>query len=182
MKKIMMIAAFAAMAMTANAQVWMGGSLGADFVKVDGADNTSSVISVKPEIGYSINDKWDVAIGLGAKFYNDASFQWEGLPGNGDATEWTIAPYARYTFAQTGKVGFFVDGGVDLGIMKPKDVDSKTSVWVGLRPGIKFAASDKITLVAHLGSLGYKNVKDTYSQYGLNIDNNGLSLGLYWSF
>ena len=69
-----------------------------------------------------------------------------------------------------------------MGFMKPKDVDSKTSVWVGLRPGIKFAASDKITLVAHLGSLGYKNVKDTYSQYGLNIDNNGLSLGLYWSF
>lgn len=177
LKKLFLAAAFVACSLGANAQVWMGGSLGLDFFKFDGADKTQTTFSIKPEIGYTLDEKWDLAIGLG--FSSISNYECED---GFNFTEFVVAPYARYTFAKTGKVGFFVDGGVDLGINKPKGGDSNTSLWVGLRPGVKFAASDKITLVAHLGSFGYKSMQDTYSDFGLNVDNNALSLGMYWSF
>ncbi len=176
MKKLILAAAFVACALGANAQTWVGGSLGLDFYKLDGADDTQTTFSIKPEVGYTLNEKWDLAIGLGFSSVSNLN-----CVKDANATEFGVNPYARYTFANFDKVGFFVDGGVDLGIFKPKNGDSQTSFFVGLRPGVKYAASDKITFVAHLGSFGYKSVQDTYTDFGLNLTNN-IAFGLYYSF
>lgn len=177
MKKLFLAAAFVACSLGANAQMWMGGSLGLDFMKPDGADKTQTTFTIKPEVGYSLNEKWDLALGIGFTSLSNVN----GVEDNGNCTEFGINPYARYTFASFGKVGFFADGGVDLGILTPKGGDSNTSFWIGIRPGVKYAASDKITFVAHLGQFGYKSVQDTYTDFGLNLTNS-LSFGLYYSF
>ncbi len=159
MKKIVLAIALAVCTLGANAQVWMGGSLGLNVTKNKVIDDTNTTFTIAPEVGYSLNDNWDVALGLG---YST------------DSKAFSIKPYARYTFAQLGSVGFFVDGGIDY----TTKIDE---FWIGLRPGIKFAASDKITLVAHLGSFGYVT-NDAASNFGLNINNSALSFGMYWAF
>lgn len=156
MKKIFMVAALMIATVSASAQIWMGGDLG--FRSADGQD---SRFNIMPTVGYQINDNWDVAIRVGYT-------KWGG------AGTFTIAPFARYTFAQLDAVSFFVDGGLDFDFF-----DGGNDFWVGLRPGVKFAASDKISFVATLGNLGYQ--KSTKSIV-LGIQNTDLSFGMYWSF
>ncbi|MBQ0158679.1 MAG: outer membrane beta-barrel protein [Bacteroidales bacterium] len=182
LKKLFLAAAFVACSLGANAQIWMGGSLGLGLFKYNDADKTQTTFSIKPEIGYTLNEKWDLGIGLGFSSISNMDCE------KGESqTKIVVAPYARYTFAQTGKVGFFVDGGVDFGFINDKydegEKESTSDFWVGLRPGLKYAASDKVSIVAHLGSFGFRSQKDCYSNFGLglDVDNTNLSFGIYWS-
>ena len=177
MKKIILSAIVAVCSLTANAQVWMGGSLGFDMTDYEGRDNNETVFSIAPEVGYSLNENWDVAVALSFASTTNAL----GVK-DANVTEFAVNPYARYTFAKAGQFGFFLDGGISFGSYKPKDVDATTSFYIGIKPGVKFAATDKITFVAHLGSLGYKTVKDTYNTFGFGVDNNTLLFGMYWAF
>ncbi|MCQ2113441.1 MAG: PorT family protein [Bacteroidaceae bacterium] len=183
MKKLVLLVALVACTLGANAQIWVGGALGLGFSNTTGDaktelnDNTQTTFTIQPEVGYSLNEKWDVAIGLGFTSTTNG-----GCLKDNNYTEFDIKPYARYTFLTTGKVGLFVDGGVDFGILSPKEGDSKTAFWAGFRPGIKFAASEKITLVAHVGGLGYESVQDDHNGFGLSLNGNSLSFGMYWTF
>lgn len=190
-----MIAVMAAFAVCANAQVWVGGELGFNFkswnkdaqniVNYDGehlyGDKTQSIVYLAPEVGYQINDNLDVAMAIELGTTNNVN----GWKDAGNAFRWGICPYVRYTFAKTGQVGFFVDGGVDVEVTNPKGDKATRDLWVGIRPGVKFAASDRVTLVAHLGSLGYLNSKYDKCQsneFGLNANTRNLGIGLYYSF
>lgn len=171
MKKIILTAVVALAAMTANAQVWVGGGLGFSHTDYDDAafEPNETSFYIVPEIGYSLNDKWDLAIAIGDKYTKVEK---------ADAVnDFYVNPYARYTFYKTGKVGFFVDGGFEV-----QAGDSPTEWGIGLRPGVKFAASDKVTFVATFGNLGYRNVEDNYSQFGFDFDGRGLTFGCYYSF
>ena len=180
MKKIILTAVVALASLTANAQIWVGGGIG--FTHTDNEDFLGdpdfTTFYVAPEIGYTLNDKWDLAIALGDVY---------SKPDPGDATnDFFVNPYARYTFFKTGKVGFFVDGGFSL-----TAGDSPTQFSIGLRPGVKFAASDKVTFVASFGFLGYKSIEDNSTEFGFELNGNGpidplggggLKFGCYYSF
>ena len=171
MKKIILSAVIALAAMTANAQVWVGGGLG--FTHSDFEDTYPDLdcteFYIAPEIGYTLNDKWDLAIALGDSYTKVK---------DGDAVnDFFVNPYARYTFYKTGKVGFFVDGGFEV-----QAGDSPTEFGIGLRPGVKFAASDKVTFVATFGRLGYYNVEDVGNKFGFDFDGRGLFFGCYYTF
>ena len=177
MKKVFLAVVVTMMSFAASAQVWMGGSLGLDFTKPD-EGKTVTTFSIAPEVGYSLNDKWDVAIALNESFvaYDDVF-----------ANSISVEPYARFTFAKAGIASFFVDGGFGIGATE-LDLDggllddSTTEFYIGLRPGVKVALSEKVGLVAKLGFFGYQRVVDQYSNSGLNINNNSLSFGMYWNF
>ena len=67
MKKIILTALVAVASLSANAQVWLGGSLGFNYTKQSikgGSDASMTTFSIAPEIGYSLNDKWDLALAL----------------------------------------------------------------------------------------------------------------------
>ncbi|MCR5821278.1 MAG: outer membrane beta-barrel protein [Bacteroidaceae bacterium] len=170
MKKMILMAAMAVATMTANAQVWMGGKLCYDYDKNGGT--TTNTIAVAPEIGYTLSDKWDIAVGLnyGVSF--------------GDVTtvnRFSINPYARYTFAKADMVSFFVDGGVKVGAVKRSGSDATTTWGVGLRPGLALHISDKVSLVSHLGYLGYQH-SSNHDQFGLGVDDTAIDFGMYFSF
>ena len=172
-----MVAAFAVSALCANAQVWIGGNVGFNSTSYEGLDDNETIVQLRPEIGYSLNENWDVAVGLGLSRIGN----YLGVK-DANAFAWEVSPYARYTFAKVKNVGFFVDGGVSVGVYNPDGAPSTTTYWVGIKPGVKFAATDKLTLVAHVGSLGYKNKKDQYSTFGFGVDGGDLSFGLYYAF
>ena len=110
MKKIILTALVAVASLSANAQVWLGGSLGFNYDKQSvkhGGSSSNTTFSIAPEIGYSLNDKWDLALALNESLISVK---------DGDTmNSFTINPYARYTYYTTGKVGFFVDLGFSVG-------------------------------------------------------------------
>ncbi len=174
MKKIILTALVAASSLCASAQVWMGGSLGFNVHTPDGGDSNTT-FSIAPTVGYTLSDQWDIAIELGYANYGDV---------NVGAVEdaFYVQPFARYTFAKAGIASFFVDGGFSFGVVNYEGGGDNNEFQIGLRPGVKVALSDKVDLAATLGWFGYQNVSDSYSNFGLNVDNTSLSFGMYWKF
>jgi len=180
MKKIMMTLVAIAMATTMNAQWYVGGSVGFGSAKVGGGDSESTY-KILPEVGYSFNDKWSVGVALGYQ-KGAASF------GNYNFTQGTqeifsVNPYARYTFFNADRLSIFCDGGIGFASIK----DTGTGFQVGLRPGLAFKASDKISLVAHIGFVGFETFSpkgggDSSNAFGLNLDGVASSFGIYYNF
>lgn len=179
MKKIILTAIVAVAALAANAQVWVGGSFGAGWTNIRNNDQTVTQFEILPEIGYSLSENVDIAIALGDSYTK--------LTDHKAANSFVVEPYARYTFFNTGKVGFFVDGVATLktgDLVSLYDVYENSTEWgVRLRPGMKFAASDKVTLVASLGGLGFnRNCEANINKFGFNANGNNLNFGVYYAF
>ena len=176
MKKLFMMAAMMVATLAVNAQVYVGGSLGFESSKANKDADATTSFSIKPEVGYNLDENWAVGIQLGyssdeqGKDYTESRFE--------------IAPYARYTFAKSGIASFFVDGGIQF-ISRGSDAEG-SMFGIGVRPGVKIAASNKVDVIAKLGYLGYKKYNDDWngggSAFGLNIDNTNLELGVFFNF
>lgn len=180
MKKIFMTLAAVCVAATMNAQVYVGGSLGINAwnSQENVGDKSETTFKILPEIGYNINDSWAIGTVIGYE-----SDKWTGVNGMSESA-FTIAPYARYTFAKLGKVNLFLDGG--FGFKTAKDADWN-EFSVGVQPGVAVALSDKISFVSHFGFLGYdvfnpEGEKNNISKFGLDLDGNNLTFGLYYNF
>lgn len=207
MKKLFLtlVVAFAGI-LSANAQVWMGGSFNFNRLKVNEDADAAFTYGIAPEVGVSIAPRWDVALAIGyqgAHATDLLSFQ--AATGNMNVSgllnadevlnaddyyqnDITFNPYVRYKVFELGKVGFFIDGGFawNHGVYREKneEIDNKVKTneyWFGLKPGVSFAASDNITFAAHIGSFGYDKVEDGASNFGLNVNNSAFTLGLWWS-
>ncbi len=181
MKKIMMTLAAVCVAATMNAQVWVGGDFGFGFAKANSDAKTSSVVTVSPQVGYMLNDKFGVYADLNFDSYK------AGIEGAEALSSFGFDVAARYIFANVEKVSFFVDGGVGMNFFNK----SRGNVFgIVFQPGIKFAATDKIDLVARLGGLGAKfgnqKAQDAgvanKSEFGLDVKNSALSFGVYYNF
>ena len=191
MKKIMMIAAMMVAAVSANAQVYVGGGIG--FQTTSQGDNTNTVIKIMPEIGYNLSENWAVGIALGYG-HSKNTVSANGVDVSVKTDVFSINPYARYTFVKSGNFSAFVDGGVaysTIHINGTSDVlGNINQVKVGFNPGVAYAISPKVGLVAHLGDLSYestwckaKNVDVKVSEGKFNIGLwNSISFGAYYNF
>lgn len=197
MKKIFVMAVMAAATLTANAQWWAGGSFGLDFSntnKARGDENTTS-FEIAPEVGYNLTDKWAVALAVGfgtsnnsivgdwannnGAIYSSQSINGTKLPESNNY--FLINPYARYTFYKTAPVSFFVDGGIGF---KFFNHEGGNQMQVGLRPGISFAATKKLSLVATTGYLGYQKNSEKAgdgSKFLIGMFNS-ISFAAYYNF
>ena len=207
MKKIMMTLAAVAVAATMNAQVWVGGEIGFNAdkttVKNNGVSNdvTTNNFTIAPEIGYNLNEKWAVAMKIGFVHSEDngviksmienAGFN---VPGKAMTNAFSINPYARYTFFKAGNFSAFVDGGVSYStvhINNMSDVmNNINSFGVAINPGISYAVSEKVGLVAHLGDLSFNtswtkaknaDIKVTDNKFNVSFWN-AISFGAYYNF
>ena len=190
MKKIMMTLAAVCVAATMNAQVYVGGSLGFNSKHSGVADKNYTTFTIAPEVGYTLSDKFAVGVALGFTSGDMLTYQDKfGATYTGKATAFEIKPYARYTFAKLDNFSFFVDGAVWYGNANLKNVDVKYNEYgIALEPGIAYNVNDKISLVAHIGSLGFSSMKADYSgakadtEFGLGVSGSALSFGLYYNF
>ena len=175
MKKILMtMVAALGLAISANAQVYVGGGF-----SVKGNDNgqtTYTTYKFLPEVGYNLNDNWAAGVAFG----------WSGATKGGDKTI-AVNPYARFTPIHTKFINLFVDGGFGYAHgygNKERDLD----IWsVGLRPGVAVNLSERLSFVSHVGFLGWSQHKvsgatNKTSEYGLNLDGNDISFSLYYNF
>lgn len=174
MKKLMMIAAMMVAAISASAQVYVGGSVGFSTTSYDGESTTSW--SVLPEIGYTLDDSWAVGTVIGY-----------GESGDDDdkVKTFEISPYVRYTAAKFSKVNVFLDGGVSY--VNVDNAGAKAYGFeVGIKPGVAVNLDEKLSFVAHVGFLGYdyakaKGADKGVNSFGFSLDNS-LSFGLYYNF
>lgn len=171
-------AAFAATTM--SAQIYVGGGLNLSSESYDG--NSTSKISITPEVGYVLDE--NSALGLGIGF---------GMSGKDDSkkTEFSVNPYYRYNLVKTEKVNLFVDGSFTFKNTKGDgytNKDYKENSWsIGVRPGVAVALNDKLSFVSTMGLLGYKSSKpdggEATNTFGLmDFSTLGLKFGLYYNF
>jgi hypothetical protein len=177
MKKILMTLVAVAMATTMNAQWYIGGEVGfnttTNTVKINGVstDETTNNFTIAPEVGYNLSDKWAVAMKIGfAHSGNNGEVavllnNYLGALGFKDGKVTTnaivINPYVRYTFVKSGNFSAFVDGGIgyiSTHVNGTSDfLNNINQIKVGINPGVAYAISPKVSLVAHLGDLSYQN-------------------------
>lgn len=182
------VAAFAAVTM--NAQMYVGGSLGYSTSSYDGKTQRSA-FTLLPEFGMQFNEKWGAGVELGySSSTNEAS---DAKPSN---TAFTFAPYARYTALKLGAVNVFADGKFAYTSRNnqtangDKAVDNKYNV-IGLyvQPGIAYNLNKQFSLVAKFGDIiSYSSSKPdadgakattTFSLLNLS---NAVSFGFYYNF
>lgn len=175
MKKILLTIAVAAASLTASAQAYVGGSVGL----WRNSDKNTTNVTIHPEIGYNLSDKWALGLGFG--------YTYDYLNGI-KRHDITIDPYARWSYAKFGPVSLFLDFGFGINPIKYKDVDDSDVAWqVGVQPGLQVSLTKKIDFVAHVGFLGYRDGEHnnySYGQqgFGFNVDGNNLLFGIEYNF
>lgn len=180
MKKLFSLIAVAFVAMSVNAQVYVGGSLGIDAwsSQKNAGDRSETTFIILPEVGYNLNDEWAVGTVIGY-----VSDKWNHINGISESA-FTFNPYARYTYLKAGKVSLFVDGGVEFTTASKADWNE---LAIGLKPGLAVSLSDNISFVSHLGFIGYDVLNpdgddNNTSKFGLDLSGNNLTFGLYFNF
>lgn len=198
MKKMILAALVAVASLSANAQVWVGGEVGFSAGKTTnngtklgaGAD-----FNLIPEIGYTLNDKFDIAVAIGIAHNNGNGKAYAGSKGydaygmvldDVNRNAFTLNPYVRYKFANAGDFTFFVDGGFSYTMIHYSGNDDNANQWgLGFKPGIAYNISDKVSLVAHIGRLDYNFFKQgdvKNNEFNMGVSGNALSFGAYVSF
>lgn len=161
MKKLVLslMVAFIAI-VSADAQVYVGGS----FTLAHDKDLDVTLFNIAPEIGYNLNNKWAIAGEIGYSHI-------------GDNDQFYIAPYARYSYFERGRMRLFVDGGVGV-----STGSGDTGFEVGFKPGIAIEACKHICLVAKVGYLGFRDSYRGNSVSGLSVSTEDLSIGFHYEF
>lgn len=169
MKKIFMTMAAMVVAMSASAQVYVGGTVGFGGVK-QGDGDSKMFYKFVPEIGYQFNKNWDAGITIGYQGIEDGNNTFE------------VAPYARYTFCNTKLVDLFIEGTVGYGHVGGNGADADM-FEIGLKPGLKLNLSDHVSFVTKVGFLGYqKNDATDVQKWGVDVDATNVLFGVNYKF
>ena len=188
MKKLLMtLVASVAIAVSANAQVFVGGSVGFGSVKVAGNDSEVTY-KIVPEVGYNFNKNWAIGLKIGyqkgaCNLVDDVFAQGEVIAQDVNTKVFKVAPYGRYTFVHSKYVNVFID----LGLGFASYTDMGTQFDLGVTPGVAVNLSDKLSFVSHIGFAGFKTFSPkgddkSSSKFGLDVDQNNLTFGLYYNF
>ena len=186
MKKLLFTALMAVSSLFVSAQYYAGGQLG--FWHEDTKGETTNSLTILPELGMNLDDSWAVGATVG--------YGYNHICGVGVSSHlFQFNPYLRYTYfrSDNGLISLFVDGTVGIGAgwthYKHGD-DSKTAcTWqIGAAPGIALNLTDRFSVVAHVGFLGYKGANNAAKAGGhteaggLLLNSQNLSLGFYMNF
>lgn len=172
MKKVLFTLAIIAMALSAKAQFYAGGTIGLDVISVHvdgGGSDTQTTFGFAPEFGYSFNKTWAVGAQIGY-----------GVTSNdGDLTTISFLPYVRATFARAGIVDFFGELAIGYGHQSIED-NGVSGTIVGLRPGLAVNFSPKFALIARTNLLQYE-YWDGLGIFDFSI-NKGFDVGVQFKF
>lgn len=127
---------------SANAQLWLGGSL--DLLKND----AYFTFTAAPEIGYSFSDSpWSVAATLGYSTVHVYKYS-----GTLIDEAYTVAPFVRYDVKQVGKITFFLDAALEMAFY-----EGLKAKRLGFHPGALFHPTDHWAIGLHVGFVGYND-------------------------
>lgn len=185
----MAILAIASLSASAEG-LYVGGSLGYwhDSSDKNNGGYTTNNLTILPEIGYNLNEKWAVGTVVG--------YDYTHLCNHGISVNlFQFNPYVRFTYFRTSNnfLSLFLDGTVGVGAgwaSYDEGEDSKTAcTWqVGVKPGIALNFTEHFSFVTHIGLLGYEGANNAakeagYSDKGgLMLNGNNLTFGFYYNF
>ena len=184
MKKLFMTLVIAMMAVCAQAQVYLGGTVGIASIGSQGGDDETS-FKFLPEIGYNLNNSWAIGTTIG---YRKGTFSMlnNKLSNANDVKAFEISPYARWTFYHSKMVNVFLDMGLGFASGEANHVDF-TAFHVGFQPGVAVNLSKHFTFVGKVGFLGYEEVNpegdnNNTHAFGFDVNGNNVQFGLYYNF
>ena len=191
MKKIFVAVVVTMCSLTANAQYWIGENVGFAQLEDSGNDSFSASsdrplrLYFGPNVGYNFNDRWALALSLSynrSKTDTHTSYSDVYYGEHRTINSFSVTPYVRYSFAKSGMVSFFVDGGMSFGWGKDdmnnvaeytdgnksdqSEIKKTNSFSIGLRPGMLINLSDHFALELSLGFLGYTHEKREFDRSG----------------
>lgn len=169
MKKIALIAiAMMAFATMANAQLYVGGSLGINNNNSKEIDNgktelnpSSTSIGISPEVGFFLSDNFAVGAYINTNFtFNNNRDTATVVKTN--TTSWGITPYARWYAIQSDKFGVFLEGQLFFMHQGGKtkaggvtaDAPKTNSFGLQIVPGLSYNLTDNLQLQMRLDVLG----------------------------
>lgn len=201
---------------SAKAQIYAGGSIGYSTTTLrpgDGSNNRSgSSFKFLPEVGYRINEKMAAGGSLGYMqgYAAFGSFNPNDLKGfmqmamgigadisgnDSRVTCFRFAPYFRYVLFNTRRVDLFVEASFALGLINMsqkvggvwQDPEKFSVIEIAGRPGFSFNIDSHFSIVGHLGSIGFQNLKydatdDSISRIGTDLDTSNILLGFEYHF
>lgn len=203
MKKILLPALFAAVAASANAQYYVGGSVGFETSKTKGLPS-STTFTLLPDFGYEMDEQLGFGIEIGYQHTGNYANELVGSVSGLKANTFKIAPYVRYTYLKTGMIKLFLDGKVGFSTTSMKrDVtsidsngnpisttqkynDRANAFSITVEPGIAFEVAKSWSIEAKTTNLlgfhhtWYGNMKS--NAFGLGVNTLGLNFGAYYHF
>ena len=195
MKKLILTAAVALFAFTANAQdgaatgsfaksdLFVSGTLG--FSSTSQGDAKTSGFEFSPSVGYFLTDNIALEFGLG--FGSDKAV-------NDDKTTTVgVDLGARYFFTPASQFSFTVGAGFEYQTATTSfdagGDDLKVNAFgFAVSPGVNYFVSDAFALRASIGALSYTSTKqdvsgaDASNSFGLNLDLTDINFGLTYKF
>jgi hypothetical protein len=201
MKKLLLsMVAIAGLALTTQAQtekgnVMLGGNVGFNTSKAEGAAKSDVNFSIVPTVGYFVSD--NIAIGTGVGYTYDKS-----VSNNNLNQAFEVSPFGRYYVGLSDQFKFFGQLAVPMAFGNNKLVSdegdvaddkyaSTTNIGVNLAPGLAFYPTKKIGIELSVNGLGYNHyeVKDELTgnkakgnSFGFNADTFAPKLGVMFHF
>jgi len=186
--------AFSTQAQTEKGKVMLGGNVGFNTSKVDGASKADFNFRAIPNIGYFVSD--NIAIGTGVGYSYDKSVSNRNL---NQAFE--VAPFGRYYVGLSDQFKFFGQLSVPMAFGQNKAVNaegdtgektaSTTSIGAYLSPGFAFFPTKRVGIEVSVNGLGYNNYsvkneltgnKVKTNNFGLNANTADINLGMQFYF
>lgn len=153
---------------TAQAQIWLGGSVNANLNKED------KTFSVAPDVGYCIpNTPFSIACAV--------EYAGSLIKGEAYTHSLTVSPYFRYDICDLSeRFSLFMDLASDIDALEFNSFD------IGLAPGISFNLTEHWSSEFSFAFLGYEWRRETgespEQQFVLDFATVAPSFGIYYNF
>ncbi len=171
-------------AICANAQWYVGGTVGIASVGTEGGDDKTT-FKILPEIGYNLNNKWAIGTVIG---YEKGTYSMlnSSFANDDNTSAFTFAPYARWTFLHSRLINVFLDMGFGITSGEASDVDF-TAFYTGVQPGVAVNLNPHLSFVGKFGFLGYESINpegpnNNAHSFGFDVNGNNIQFGLYYTF
>jgi len=185
MKKLLLsVVAVAGLVYGANAQtekgkVILGGNVGFNSTKVEGAAKSDVSFSVVPSVGYFVDNNFAIGTGVGYNYNKQVSE-------NTLNQAFVVAPFGRYYVGLSDQFKFFGQLSVPMAFGNNKIVNdngdtgakvaSTTSIGVNIAPGFAFFPTKRIGIEVSVNGLGYNNLNVKNEITGGEVSSNSFGL------
>lgn len=172
----------------------LGGNVGVNSTKADGAPKADFSFSVLPSVGYFISNNFAIGTGVGYEYNKEVSNKTQD-------GAFKVAPFGRYYVGLSDQFKFFGQLSVPLAFGELKATDANgdnavklgttTKIGVELAPGFAFFPTKRIGIELSVKGLSYENytlkaegtgAKLKTNTFGLNADTFAPRLGVQFYF
>lgn len=161
-----------------ESKMWIGG--GINFSTVDNGNTVQTNLGFMPEFGINFNESFSAGgrIGYFTNINKDAAGDKQKI------NQFSIVPFARYTFASFGKFSAFGQGELPLSFYGGENydgtaMDSYNSIGLNVRPGLSYSINEKWGFNLLMPSVfSFVTQSNNYSSVGFTL-NRGYTVQSY---